>query len=407
MAHSSFVGVLVPVVIALTLAAAQAARPSWMPVAPPLPVKGRVVNVSTVPELRAALDGARDGDTIAVADGTYQLDRFLTLTGRNRVTLRGASGDASKVVLRGLGWDSNTDRDDILRVQACTNVTVSYLTFTDCHAYGLKLEQLPSEGRQLRNVNIYACSFSNCGTRAVKGTGGGGGFVDGGSVRYCNFENTKVPPPTWYLEGDYITAIDCMRLKDWTIADCFFKDIRGAHGGGRGAIFVWVESQNVTSERNVFVGCDRAVAYGNPSGSTEGPAKPHNTGGVIRNNFIVVGKDTGVEICWAKGVRVYHNTILAREDGLAIHYHWSELRDIEIANNLVRGRIVGDAPGVALRDNVTSGIEDAWFRNVGGGDLHLTAAGKAGVGLVSRVAGAEVDFDGRKRPAKTRAGADE
>jgi len=380
-------------------------RPGWMSAAPPLPVTGRIVNVSTVGQLQDAAAHARDGDTILVADGVYQLDHFLQLTGRTGVTLRGSSGDAAKVELRGIGWD-DTDRDDILRIQACTGVTVAYLTFAECHAYGIKLEQTPWEGRQLKDLHIYACSFRNIGTRAIKGTGGGGGFVDGGSIRYCDFGNTKIPPKTWIYDGDYISAIDCMRLRDWEIADNYFHDIRGANGGARGAIFVWVESQNVVSERNVFVNCDRSIAYGNPSGSSEEGTKPHMTGGIIRNNLIVAGADTGIELSWVRGVKVCHNTVLTRGgNGSGIHYHWREISGVEIANNLVRGRIYGDEGGVSQRDNLTTGIQDSWFKRLASSDLHLTPA--AQMSKVERLPDCPNDFDGTARPSRTAPGADE
>ncbi len=397
--------VLVAVGLAAVSSASAAGRPEWMPAAQPLPITGRVVNVSTVAQLRDAIANAQDGDTILVADGIYQLDRFLELTGRTNVTLRGASGDASKVELRGIGWD-DTDRDDILRIQACTRVTVAYLTFAECHAYGVKLEQTPWEGRQLADIHIYACNFRNIGTRAIKGTGGGGGFVDGGSIRYCNFENTKIPPKTWFMEGDYITAIDCMRVKDWVIADNYFHDIRGANGGGRGAIFIWVESRQVTSERNVFVNCDRSIAYGNPSGSTETPAQPHMTDGTIRNNFIVAGADTGIELSWVRGAKVYHNTVLTPDaNGKGIHYHWMEISGVEIANNLVRGDIFGDEGNVSKRDNVSTGVPDSWFRDLASGDLHLAPA--AQIARVARLPDCPDDFEGAARPAQTMPGADE
>jgi len=406
-----YTGLSLTLVLCLALAAQAAApeRPSWMPPPPPLPVTGRIVNVSDEPQLRAALSGAKDGDTIMLADGVYRLPRFLELQGRRGVVVRSASGDAKKVTIRGLGWDSDTTRDDLLRIRGCTDVTIAFITFADCHAYGVKLEQTRVDGRQLRNINIHGCNFLNIGTRAIKGTGGGGGFVDGGSIRCCTFENTKIPPRTWYANGDYISSIDCMRLKDWVIADNYFKNVRGANGGGRGAIFVWVESRNVISERNVFVNCDRSICYGNPSGSSARPTGPHNTGGVIRNNFIVTGADTGIEICWADGVKVYHNTVLTpSERGGAIHYHWQQITDIEISSNLVRGRIHGDEGGVTKAGNITSGVEDKWFKEAAAGDLHLTAAATPALGAVDRLPACPEDFDGEARGAKgTDAGADQ
>jgi hypothetical protein len=405
-------GIILAVGVCLALASAPAsvARPKWMPAAPPLEGKGRIVNVSSVGELERALREAGDGDTIMVADGTYQLSRFLQLEGRRNVTLRGAAGDRRRVVLRGLGWDSNTNQDDILRIQGCTGVTVAHMTFTDCHAYGIKLEQLAREGRRLEDINIYDCDFVNIGTRGVKGTGGGGGYVDGGSIRYCNFENAQVPRRSWLFDGDYISAIDCMRLKDWVISDNYFKNIKGANGGGRGAIFVWVESENVITERNVVVNCDRSICYGNPSGSTESPARPHNRGGIIRNNFILGGVGTAIEVSWARGVKVYHNTVLTPDPdhGRGIHYHWQEISDVEVMHNIVRGRVYGDEGGVTKANNITSGVADAWFRNLGEGDLHLTPAAEPAIGKVEQLAECPGDFDGETRRAEgTDIGADQ
>lgn len=395
--------------VAIAVGPASASRPDWMPPAPPLPVTGHVVSVANAEELARAVQSATDNDTIRVADGIYQLSRFLELAGKSNVTIRGASGDPTRVVIRGLGWDSGTDRDDILRIQGCHNTTVAFLTFAECRAYGVKLEQTPLGGRQLENITIYGCNFLNIGTRAIKGTGGGGGFVDGGSICYCTFENTRVPPRAWLFDGDYISAIDCMRLKDWTISDNFFRDIKGANGGGRGAIFVWVESQNVVSERNVFLGCDRSICYGNPSGSTEGPVRPHMTGGIIRNNFIVAGKDTGIEICWADDVKVYHNTVLMPDSGrgAGIHYHWQDLHGIDIRNNIVRGRVYGDEAGVMVADNITAGVEESWFQDAAAGDLHLTPAAGPALGAARRLADSPDDFDRAARNATTDAGADQ
>ncbi|MBE9565364.1 MAG: hypothetical protein IMF16_01265, partial [Proteobacteria bacterium] len=317
------------------------------------------------------------------------------------VTLRGESGDPSLAVLRGLGWDSMDDEDDILRLHGCTNTTVAYLTFEECHAYGIKLEDTLYQGQGLTNTNIHHCNFYNIGTRMIKGTAGDlSSKVDTGSIRYCHFENTKIPGTNWYDGGDYITAIDCMILKDWVIADNYFKNIRGAHGWARGAVFVWVECQNVVTERNTFVNCDRSICYGNPSYSSQNPTQPHNTGGLIRNNFIVVGADTGLEICWATDVKVYHNTILTDdpENGNAIHHWWEELVNVHIASNIVRGLMYGDESGVTKENNLTSGIQDSWFTDVNTGNLHLTSSATPAIDEVDRLPDCTTDFDEEVRP---------
>ena len=116
----------------------------------------------------------------------------------------------------------------------------------------------------------------------------------------------------------------------------------------------------------------------------------------------MVGADTGIEICWADGVKVYHNTVLTSdsENGNGIHYHWRGLSGVHIANNLVRGRIHGDQEGVTVENNLTTGIEDSWFADVSSGDLHLTPSAAPAIDQVDRLADCLTDFDEEPRPAE-------
>ena len=236
----------------------------------------------------------------------YQVDRLIYLRGKRNVTIRSESGDPTKCVLRGKGWDSPSDQDDILRIGDCRNITVAGLTFTDCHAYGIKVQAEDNP----ENIQILKCRFRDIGTRAIKGSGGRGS-AKGGSIRYCHFSNSKVPPAEWLHEGNYITAIDMMGLDGWTISDNVFENVRGRTGAARAAIFIWVFSKNVTVERNLIVNCDRGIAFGNPSASTAQVADDefHVQNSVCRNNFIVPGPDAGIELWWVDGVQVYNNTI--------------------------------------------------------------------------------------------------
>ena len=73
------------------------------------------------------------------------------------------------------------------------------------------------------------------------------------------------------------------------------------HAGGRGAIFIWNQGRNIVVERNVFVGCDCSISFGNPSEPTNyEPGTLHNYDGIIRNNFIIAdtGQGTGIEVIW-------------------------------------------------------------------------------------------------------------
>src|ERR1043165_4693176 len=73
--------------------------------APPLPISGtRIVNVATEPQLQSAMGNLQNGDTLLLAEGTYNLSASLYINGRQNITVRGAAG-STNVVLAGQGMD--------------------------------------------------------------------------------------------------------------------------------------------------------------------------------------------------------------------------------------------------------------------------------------------------------------
>src|SRR5881394_1091008 len=259
--------VLAARVVSVLAAAPFAAIPSWLAEAPPLPPRdGAVVRASTADGLLAAAEGAAAHATILLADGHYRLPRVMVLRGKQDLTLRSAAGDPAKVTLSGKGWESEAKDDDLIHIGRCDGVTLAGLTFADCRSYGVKVEAENSP----KDIVIYNCRFRDIGVRAIKGSAGQDPNVRAvkGAVRYCRFENTRVPPADWLFGGDYISAIDMMALEDWTFSDNSFRNIKGRNGGGRAAIFIWVRSRRVVVERNLLIDCDRGVAFGNPGPST-------------------------------------------------------------------------------------------------------------------------------------------
>lgn len=274
---------------------ASQAAPDWLPKAPLLPSPaGEVVRVGNIEELMAAVDGLKPGSTILIEDGEYQLPRPIVLRDQKEIALRSASGDPGSVTLRGKGWESTARGDDLVHISKCEGVTIADLTFADARSYGIKVEAENGP----RNVNIYNCRFRDIGVRAIKGSAGRDPSVRAvnGSVRYCEFENTKIPPAEWAFGGDYISAIDMMALENWTFSDNTFKNIKGRNGGGRAAIFIWVRSTNIVVERNFILNCDRGIAFGNPGQSTAnrpGEEVIYVANGTIRNNVIAGGRTAG------------------------------------------------------------------------------------------------------------------
>ncbi|MDT8302115.1 MAG: right-handed parallel beta-helix repeat-containing protein [Sedimentisphaerales bacterium] len=348
--------------------------PSWFPKAPPLaPPKAGVIRVANVDELINAVEHIDAGGTILIGEGHYKLPRPIILRKKKNITIRGASGDPAGVTLSGNGWDSEARGDDILRIGRCEGVTIADLTFADCRSYGIKVEA----ENEPKDIHIYNCRFRNIGVRAIKGSGGKDPNTRAvrGSVRYCRFENTKIPPAHWLFGGDYISAIDMMALEDWVFSDNVFQNIRGRNGGGRAAIFIWVRSRKVVVERNLIINCDRGVAFGNPGKSAAnvaGEQLVYVSDSVIRNNFITGGPDCGIELWYAQNVRVYNNSIWRPEQNFSRGIRvGTGTSDTNIVNNLIHGEIRFDGGKAQLRQNLTGRI-DSYFVDPASGNLALT-----------------------------------
>src|SRR6516165_4597357 len=97
--------------------------------APPLPITGtRIVNVATEAQLQTAMGNLQSGDTILLADGTYNLTSTLYLNGRNNVTIRGTAG-STNVVLVGKGINNSNYSNVPFGIWSnSTNTTVAHLT---------------------------------------------------------------------------------------------------------------------------------------------------------------------------------------------------------------------------------------------------------------------------------------
>jgi hypothetical protein len=378
--------------------AASESIPTWFAKASPLPPpQGAVIRVATVNELLAAVDRVEPGGSILLADGHYKLPRVIVLEGKKRIAIRSSSGDPAKVILSGKGWESQAKGDDILHIARCEGVTIADLTFTDCRSYGIKVEAENAP----KDIHIYNCRFRDIGVRAIKGSAGQDANIRAvkGSVRFCSFENTKVPPADWLYDGDYIAAIDMMALEDWIFSDNVFRNIKGRNGGGRAAIFIWVRSRQVVVERNLIINCDRGVAFGNPGRSTAdaaGEQPAYVTDGMIRNNFIAGGADCGIELWHADRIKVYNNTIWRPER------NWSRgirvgtgTSHTDIVNNLVHGDVRLEGGKAELRQNLAGRIE-GYFVDPVSGNLALTSA--AARAIEQGVSLPEVTDDIRRRP---------
>jgi pectate lyase len=380
------------------------------------PQPGTIVRVASEGELHQAILKADPDETILIEDGIYNLTREILIENKAGLTLRGASAEASKVILQGGGWgDFYHDRESYVPnngivIRNSENITITDLTITEVSRYGILLDAETAAVRSNpKNIHIHRCNFMNIGVRAIKGTASRDQkHLVGGSVRSCKFENTKVPDSSWLFQGDYISAIDMMYLKDWVFSDNVFYNVRGANGGGRGAIFIWNQSRSILVERNVFVGCDRSISFGNPSEPTlYEPGTLHNYDGMIRNNFIVAGHERGcgIEVIWADNIHVCHNTVYSPSPKYRAIRYFQKISRLHIANNLVAGGIFGEE-GAQSEGNFTGDL-DGYFVSPAVGDLHLTARALEAFGKGIPINCVLEDIDGYPRKIPPDVGADE
>src|SRR6266545_926609 len=346
----------------------QPLRPAALPLPEP---EGEVVTVDTAANLADAVARARPGTTILLADGRYAMSKPLNIRA-DRVSLRGKSGDRTKVVLDGGGTLA-----EALWLSACSGVTVANLTIRDVQFNGIKLNSETG----VQRLRVYNCEFRNIWQRAIKAV-----EVPAAKreqlgprdcrVEYCLFANDRskkfgddpTDTATSY-GGDYIAGIDLMCATTWVISDNVFRGINGRTGQGRGAIFVWVGSRECVIERNVIVDCDAGISLGNAL--HDGKAPPHCTGCVVRNNCITRAPEGGITAIYTKDCKILHNTVCDTtgkiERGVRVELAADGL---VVANNLLAGPkvLINPKSKVQAQGN-REGVAPGAFVDAAAGDL--------------------------------------
>ena len=368
-----------------------------------------MVIVDTAAKLSAAVDRARAGTTVLLADGCYVLTKPLHIRA-DRVSLRGKSGDRTKVILDGDGT-----LGEAIWLSRCSDVTIANLTVRDVRWNGVKLNSETG----VQRVRIYNCEFRNIWQRAIKAV-----LVPEANreqrrpkhcrIEYCLFANDRPkkfgddPTDTASsYNGDYIAGIDLMCATEWVIRDNIFRGIRGRTGQGRGAIFLWMDSHDCVIERNVIVDCDAGISLGNAQHDPKAPA--HCIGCIVRNNCLTHTPEGGITAIYTKGCKILHNTI-CDPSGKIVRGVRVELaaEGLVIANNLLAGPklVINVKSGVATSDN-RDGVAASVFVDAAEGDLHLAERVDGVVNAGKRLPEVPRDLDGRRRGDHADLGADE
>ena len=386
--------------------------------APQLPITGtRIVNVSTESQLQTAMGNLQPGDTILLANGTYNLTSSLFINGKNNVTIRGTNG-STNVVLVGNGMDNTNFGNVEFGVWSnSTNTTIAHLTIRDTYDN----EIIFNPGAQ--SPLVYSVRLINAGSQFIKsnpadvnvGTG-----VNNGIVEYCWFEYTGSPPNDHGTGVGYFNGISAHAAKNWTVRGNLFKNLHNLDTAAylwNPAVLFWRHSVGTVTEQNTFINVDRAVAYGLDNTT---PYFDH-AGGLIRNNFVYLApglmsagrkaSSDGAIIAWnSPGTQIDHNSVLLNSNEFyALEFRFSTTTNGAARNNL------GDAP-IHLRDSAVATVAGNWvtatpgmFINPSAGDLHLAISATNAIDKAPAIATVTNDFDGELRPkgAASDIGADE
>ncbi len=380
---------------------------SWFPTAPPLPRPlGQTVEVATVEELVKAIEKARAGQTILIADGHYLMPRYVEIRA-DGVTVRSGSGHRQRVILDG----AQSRHGELLGVRACSGVTIADLTIQNVRTNGFKI----NSETNVQKLTLYNCIIHNVWQRGVKGVkvpeeNREAVRPKDCRIRYCLFYNDRPKQlsddPADIANGNYIAGIDVMYAKDWTISDNVFVGIQGSTGEGRGAVFLWFDATNCIIERNIIIDCDVGLQLGNPHRADN--VEYHCIGCVARNNFITRAPEAGIVTVYTKDCRILHNTIhdpQTRKGRLIRTVFTND--GLVIANNLLSGPAVSNESDSEVRwlGNLMEDITGS-FVDPAHGDLHLKDSATKAMDAAVFFPDVTRDIDSQRRD-KPDIGADE
>ena len=373
------------------------------------PKAGEVIAVADARALHEAARRVRPGGTIVLADGLYRMDRTLVIA-TDGVTLRSRSGHPRDVVLDGGGT-----LGEMLAVRSCADVTIAGLTVQNVRWNGIKLDSETG----VQRLTVRGCVLRNIWQRAIKGVVVPESGLErlrprGCRVVSCLFVNDRPkrfeddPTDTAQsYDGNYVGGIDAMYAAGWTIADNVFVGIRGRTGGGRGAIFLWIDCRDCVVERNVVVDCDSGICLGNSFKPPE--VAVHCSGVVVRNNFVTRAPENGILAAYTRDCAILHNTMHDPASRLGRLVRVAHDNDgLRVENNLLSGPgpLVESTGRITLRGNLDRDMTAA-FVAPDRGDLRLNASATEAIDRAGPLAEVATDIDLKPRDPRPDLGAHE
>jgi len=392
------------------------------------PPSGSVVTVSPrqAGQLPRIVRRARQGETILLEDGTYDLDGGTLHFGTPGVTLRSRSGDRDAVVL-----DGRYATSEIVLVTA-SEVTIAEVTLARALHHPIHIS--PGDDGDIDGVRVYGVRIVDPGQQAIKvnQSPDESQFVDRGEVACSVIELTDAGRErVLEINGScYTGGLDIHMARDWVVRDNHFEGFYCTRDLSEHAIHFWKGCRGSLVERNVIVDSARGIGFGMAAGgsgrryqdlTSRGAPRADHYGGMVRNNVIVTqsadlfasesGADCGICMWSAQNASVVHNTVVAfgGEAFSSIEWRFPET-SVNVWNNLVSHQLLprdgASAQSGGNRDDATTSffVDTSAERF----DGHLRSATPAvNGGGVLEAGTCDRDMDGQLRDDHPDVGADE
>ena len=393
-------------------------REAWANFCPALPPPtGSIIEAASVQEILNAVAGADEGDTIMIANGTYNTGTIEVYT--PGISIRSASGNRNDVILNSeYGGDSGL-------IIFASNTTVADITIANSGKHGIHV--MPSQDSDTLNTRIYNVRIVDPGQKAIQITHGlSPYFADDGEIACSELELTDMGRSEILRINDkcYTGGAHGHRVMGWSVRDNVIKGFWCEEDlAGPAVIFATGSRDNVV-ERNQLVDNARGIWFGinqdasgrtyddDPCPEAAGEYVDHY-GGIIRNNHVfaesiglfnsAAGLDTGIAVWQACHVDVVHNSVAFLSTPYSgIEYRFSNTIS-NIVNNLTTHNLRRrDSAQAYLAGNLTYQPLDS-FRDASAGDLHLHPLASDAIDQGAAVSSGlcDEDADGEPRPMRS------
>ncbi|WP_158289582.1 fibronectin type III domain-containing protein [Paenibacillus flagellatus] len=352
------------------------------------------VTVTSLSALQQAINNApAGGRVITLAAGTYNQTTTIQITGKNNITIQGATPNYGDTILKGPGISSSS-MDINIKVNNSDYVTIKNMTIQDSYYHAI---QINDGSNYFHADRLKTWDNGEGGFKTTFDVNGINGYTDYGLI-----ENSLIGYTVGGARG-VVEGVDIIAGKGWVVRGNTFENAKRADGGVAYAVFAKANSLDTIIENNVVKNSFIGISFGG-GGSGQSFFRNQDTtyehrGGIIRNNVVYGMLDTGVYLNKATGFKVYNNTILNTGSGVGSIEPRFAGSSGDIRNNLLGAAVKLRDSATATQSNNITGANASWLVDPEHGDYHLhpffgTGARDVGAALPE----VPTDMDGQTRP---------